>query len=172
MRSRLRARQSAAFLQGLWDAGCGPAIRCTRVADCVIEHEDNAEFTISLLDRRFLAGDAALVSDSGRQVPQFLAKRGAAVAQQIAGLAEGRRAKFQNTIYHLEPNIKETPGGLRDLQTTRWLLAVSRMKGCPSLVGGVDFLSGVRLRLHELAGRDQNVLSFEAQESLANIPRR
>ena len=59
----------------------------------------------------------------------FLAKRGGTVAQQLAALAESRRAKFQNTIYHLEPNIKDAPGGLRDLQTTRWLLQIEPQEG-------------------------------------------
>ena len=45
----------------------------------------------------------------------FLKKRGDAVAWQLAGLANARRAKYQNTIYHLEPNVKDAPGGLRDL---------------------------------------------------------
>ena len=59
----------SAFLQGLWDSGLRPSHSVHSVADCVTEHEDNAEFTISLLDRRFLAGDAALYQISGRQVP-------------------------------------------------------------------------------------------------------
>ena len=50
----------SAFLQGLWDAGLRPSHSVHSVADCVVEHADNAEFTISLLDRHFLAGDTAV----------------------------------------------------------------------------------------------------------------
>jgi [protein-PII] uridylyltransferase len=160
----------SAFLQSLWDSGLRPSHSVHSVADCVIEHEDNAEFTISLLDRRFLAGDTALYQSLEEKFRQFQARRGASLARKISGLAEGRRTKFQNTIYHLEPNVKETPGGLRDLQTTRWLLMLEPREGTPDLSAALSFLSGVRLRLHELAGRDQNALSFDAQESLSEHP--
>ena len=160
----------SAFLQGLWDSGLRPSHSVHSVADCVVEHEDNAEFTISLLDRRFLAGDTALYQTLEDKFRQFQARRGHSMARQIAGLAEGRRSKYQNTIYHLEPNVKETPGGLRDLQTTRWLLMLEPREGTPDLSVAFSFLSGIRLRLHELAGRDQNAFSFDAQESLSEHP--
>jgi len=160
----------SAFLQGLWDSGLRPSHSVHSVADCVVEHEDNAEFTISLLDRRLLAGDAALYQTLQDKFRQFQDRRGHSLARQIAGLAEGRRSKYQNTIYHLEPNVKETPGGLRDLQTTRWLLMLEPREGTPDLSAALSFLSGIRLRLHELAGRDQNTFSFDAQESLSEHP--
>ena len=160
----------AAFLQGLWDSGLRPSHSVHSVADCCVEHEDNAEFTISLLDRRMLAGDAVLYRSLEDKFRQFQAKRGHSLAHKISGLAEGRRAKYQNTIYHLEPNVKETPGGLRDLQTTRWLLSLEPREGTPDLSAAFSLLSGVRLRLHELAGRDQNALSFDAQESISEHP--
>jgi len=160
----------SAFLQGLWDSGMRPSHSVHSVADCVVEHEDNAEFTISLLDRRFLSGDAALYQTLEDKFRQFQARRGHSLARQIAGLAEGRRSKYQNTIYHLEPNVKETPGGLRDVQTTRWLLMLEPREGTPDLSAACSFLSAIRLRLHELAGRDQNALSFDAQESLSEHP--
>jgi [protein-PII] uridylyltransferase len=160
----------SAFLQGLWDSGLRPSHSVHSVVDCVTEHADNAEFTISLLDRRFLAGDAALYQTLEDKFRQFQTRRGPALARQIAGLAEGRRSKYQNTIYHLEPNVKETPGGLRDVHTARWLLMLEPREGTPDLSAAFSFLSGVRLRLHELAGRDQNALSFDAQESLSEHP--
>jgi len=160
----------SAFLQGLWDSGLRPSHSVHSLADCVLEHEDNAEFTVSLLDRHFLGGDQALYQALEEKFRQFQVKRGVSLARRISGLAEGRRAKYQNTIYHLEPNVKETPGGLRDLQTTRWLLMLEPREGTPDLSGAFSFLSGVRLRLHELAGRDQNALSFDAQESISERP--
>ena len=160
----------SAFLQSLWDAGLRPSHSVHSVLDCVSEHADNAEFTISLLDKRFLTGDKALYISLQDKFHQFKARRAPALARQIAGLAEGRRAKYQNTIYHLEPNVKESPGGLRDLQTTRWLLMLEPREGMPDLSAAHSFLSAVRLRLHEFAGRDQNALSFDAQESLSDHP--
>ena len=160
----------ADFLQMLWDGGLRPSHSVHSVAECSTEHSDNVELTISLLDRRFLAGDRGVFDALGERFTAFLAKRGGAVAQQLAGLSDGRRAKFQNTIYHLEPNIKDAPGGLRDLQTTRWLMQIEPHEGIPSLEAALTFLGGVRIRLHELTGRDQNVLSFESQDALAEQP--
>ncbi|HEY7336941.1 MAG TPA: HD domain-containing protein [Bryobacteraceae bacterium] len=158
------------FLQLLWDGGLRPSHSVHSVEDCCQEHSGNAEFTISLIDHRFLAGERALYASLEERFKAFLAKRGSAVAAQIAALAQARRAKFQKTIYHLEPNIKETPGGLRDLQTARWLQTIEPRENFPSLMGALDFLAGVRIRLHELAERDQNVLSFDSQEALAEQP--
>jgi [protein-PII] uridylyltransferase len=101
------------FLQSLWDSGLRPSQSVHTVADCVIEQEQNAELTISLLDRRWLAGDAGLFETLDQKFRTFLDRRGEAVARQLAGLAVARRAKFQNAIYHLEPNVKDTPGARR-----------------------------------------------------------
>jgi [protein-PII] uridylyltransferase len=160
----------SAFLQLLWDGSLRPSHSVHSVDDCSKEQTDNVEFTISLMDRRFLAGDRAVYDALEDRFKALLGKRGGAVSQQIAALATGRRAKFQNTIYHLEPNIKDTPGGLRDLHTARWLQTVDPRESAPSLNGSLDFLAGIRIRLHELSGRDQNVLSFDSQDALSEQP--
>jgi [protein-PII] uridylyltransferase len=158
------------FLQALWDSGLRPSHSVHTVAECVTEQEQNAELTISLLDRRRLAGDAALFETLDQRFDAFIHKRGEAIARQLATLAVERRAKFQNTIYHLEPNVKDTPGGLRDLQTVRWLASLHPRDVPRGLDEAFAFLSGIRIRLHELSGRDQNVLTFDAQDSLSEHP--
>ncbi len=165
----------SAFLKALWDAGLRPSHSVHTVNDCVAPQEHNAELTISLLDRRRVAGDPAMFEWLDQRFRKFIEKRGAAVAKQLAGLAEERHAKFQNTIYHLEPNLKDTPGGLRDLETVRWLAALVDPKtqakaNAPELGNAFDFLAALRIRLHQLAGRDQNVLTFDAQESISDHP--
>jgi [protein-PII] uridylyltransferase len=160
----------SAFLQTLWDSGLRPSHSVHTVADCASDQEQNAELTISLLDRRMLGGDAALYNTLDLKFRAFIQKRGEAVARQLATLAVARRAKYQNTIYHLEPNIKDTPGGLRDLQTVRWLVTLHPRDVVQRLDGAFNFLAALRVRLHELAGRDQNVLSFDAQESFSTHP--
>ncbi len=160
----------SSFLQSLWDSGLRPSHSVQTVSYCVAEHEDNTELTISLLDRRLLAGDPAMFKWLDERFDAFLAKRGAAIAQSLARLAEARRAKFQNTIYHLEPNLKDAPGGLRDLQTTRWLAFLRRHESAKNLSAEFAALAALRIRLHELAGRDQNVLSFDAQEAMSEHP--
>ena len=158
------------FLQALWDSGLRPSHSVHTVADCVTEHEQNAELTISLLDHRRLAGDAALFDTLDQKFETFIHRRGEAIARQLATLAVERRAKFQNTIYHLEPNVKDTPGGLRDLQTVRWLAILHPREVPRGLDEAFAFLSAIRIRLHELSGRDQNILTFDAQDSLSQDP--
>ena len=158
------------FLQALWDSGLRPSHSVHTVADCVTEHEQNAELTISLLDRRRLAGDAGLFETLDQKFDAFIHKRGEAVARRLATLAVERRAKFQNTIYHLEPNVKDAPGGLRDLQTVRWLATLHPRDVSRGLDEAFAFQSAIRIRLHELSGRDQNILTFDAQESLSDHP--
>jgi len=162
--------QLSAFLQKLWDSNLRPSHSVHTVADCIVEQDQNIELTISLLNRRRLAGDAALFEILNQKFDTFLHKRGEAVARQLAGLAVGRRAKFQNTIYHLEPNVKDTPGGLRDLQTVQWLATLHPRDVPRGLEEAFHFLAGVRIRLHEMSGRDQNVLTFDAQDSLSEHP--
>jgi [protein-PII] uridylyltransferase len=158
------------FLQTLWDLKLRPSHSVHTIEECTSEQADNAEFTISLLDRRFLIGDQSLSDSLDKSFTIFLKKKAVLIANQIAALAEGRRAKHQNTIYHLEPNIKETPGGFRDLQTIRWLQAIEPTANKPDLQPAFDFLAGIRIRLHERATRDQNTLTFETQDSLSADP--
>lgn len=158
------------FLQRLWDSRLRPSHSVHPLADCISEQSGNTEFTISLLDHRFLAGDSGLYNRFHEKFAYFLSRRGQALAKQLALLGEDRRSKFQNTIYHLEPNVKEAPGGLRDLHTVRWLQVLDPHGNPPDLDPAFDFLSGIRWRLHEAAHRDQNILTFEMQDSLSEQP--
>ena len=90
-------------------------------AECTEVHEQNTELNISLLDQRFLAGDRALYAALAEKLPRFLAANRDALMRNLARLARERHAKFADTFYHLEPNVKETPGGLRDYQLICWL---------------------------------------------------
>jgi [protein-PII] uridylyltransferase len=120
---------------------------------------NNSELAVSLLDRRFLAGDEALY----RQVKDPASELG----RNIAELTRQRHTRFQDTVYHLEPNVKEAPGGLRDLQVMRWLAKLGAAG--EQTPGNVDVLFRVRCFLHYLAGRDDNKLSFERQDEIARL---
>src|SRR5206468_2482244 len=95
-----------------------------------------------------------------------------------------RHARFDDTAYNLEPNIKEGPGGLRDIQTVSWV--TQRHFGTQALhelvereflseaeyhtlVRGRDFLWQVRSGLHHLAGRGEERLLFDHQRALAKL---
>ncbi|MDE3197261.1 MAG: ACT domain-containing protein, partial [Acidobacteriota bacterium] len=78
-----------------------------------------------------------------------------------------RHARFQDTIYHLEPNVKDSPGGLRDLQVLRWLSKLG--VGGTEIPEGVESLFEIRCFLHYLAGRDDNKFGFDRQDEIATL---
>jgi [protein-PII] uridylyltransferase len=160
----------AQFLQTLWDRGLRPSHAVHTVAECAAEHEGNLELTITLLDRRFLAGDAQVFAALDSRFRAFAAKRRVSLMKRLIEAAEARRAKFQNTIYHLEPDVKNAPGALRDLQTVRWLYALHEAGDAPDLTAAFDALAWLRASLHQISGRDRNILHFEAQEALGENP--
>ncbi len=156
----------SAFLQTLWDADLRPSHAVQTVDYCASEHEDNVELTISLLDRRYLSGDAAMFRFLDQRFSAFLVKRKASLGKRLAAMTAARHAKFQNTIYHQEPDLKNSPGALRDLQVVRWLAQLRGQK--IALDAAFGFFAAARIRLHEIFGRDQNLLTFEAQDAIAN----
>src|SRR5258708_6328776 len=104
------------------------------------------------------------------------------LAQELTGLARARHEKYGNTIFHLEPNIKDGPGGLRDYQVACWLAQIDEMKKSGQWTGpeellpeplrrdavnAVDFLDSVRCFLHYRQGRDLNGLTYELQSDAA-----
>ena len=119
-----------------------------------------------MLDERFLAGDRLLYSNFAARLPRFLHAQREALVRNLAHLTHERHEKYQNTYYHLEPNIKDTPGGLRDYQLVRWLAQI-RGADRPQIGASFLFLSRLRCYLHSRTGRDNNALTFDAQEEAA-----
>lgn len=165
----------AAFLTTLWDAGLRASQTVRTPQECGELHDGNVELSISLLDHRLLAGDRETYGDFLRRVEQLVRARGERLVSALCEMARCRHLRYQQTIHHLEPNVKEAPGGLRDLQLLRWL---QKLGGDPAIREWVGeaieqahaFMAGLRCFLHLRAGRDDNVLSFEAQEELALQP--
>src|SRR5205807_1329075 len=125
-----------------------------------------AELNISLLDRRLLCGDESLSSELEQRLPKFYRTNGKALARHLAGLSRTRHAKYQNTIYHLEPNLKDTPGTLRDIHIVHWMTRLLDVPQ-PDLSDARAFLFPLRTFLHLRSKRDDNVLSFDAQEEIS-----
>ena len=151
------------FLRDLWDKGLRISQSVHTPADCNQIDATNAELAVSLLDRRFLAGDESLF----RQIKDPRAELG----RNIAELTKERHNRFQNTIYHLEPNVKDAPGGLRDLQVLRWFARLGAADGqmTPVFPDEIEVLFEIRCFLHYLAGRDDNKFSFERQDEIATL---
>ena len=171
------------FCQELWDLRMklGPTTRT--LAECEQFDPQNVEFTISLLDCRFVAGDYDLFQRLHDKVlPRFFLREGNYIIQQLAEITRSRHAKYGNTVFHLEPNIKEAPGGLRDYNVACWmalLAALDRDRRWPeassllaetagkSFAPALGFLNSARSFLHYRQGRDDNMLAWESQDEAA-----
>ncbi|MCP5117791.1 MAG: hypothetical protein GY953_43790, partial [bacterium] len=163
------------FLRDLWDSGLRLSHSVRTAKECCEVHDQNVELNISLLDQRLLAGDQVLYGKLTERLPRFLHARRERLIRHLCGLTRPRHSKYQNTIYHLEPNVKETPGGLRDLHLLHWLDKLRDDSEVASQwLSGLDparkFLSALRCFLHFRAQRDDNGLTFEAQEEIAAQP--
>ncbi|MBY0506211.1 MAG: HD domain-containing protein [Bryobacteraceae bacterium] len=152
----------AAFQRQLWDGQLRLSQGLRTIDECTRLDELDVERTISLLDRRFLAGSEDLWRKLQERLPKFLESKRATLDRHVCRLATTRHTKFQHTIYHLEPDLKEGPGGLRDLNLLHWLREDTLL-----LEPSREFLYQTRFGLHDAAGRDSNVLTFDFQESLA-----
>jgi len=169
--------------QEMWDIGLRVSPTTRTLENCSRFDQDNVEFVISLLDSRFLAGDAGLFERlRGRNLPQLLTRECDALVQRLTEVTRTRHLRFGETIFHLEPNLKDGPGGLRDFQVSRWLAIITSVgNGGPwsdspayernsetdDIRAALDFLAAARCHLHYRANRDENVIHWEAQEELA-----
>jgi [protein-PII] uridylyltransferase len=159
------------FMRQLWDAGLRLSHSVRTVNDCAEVHDHNPELNISLLDRRLLAGDAQVHAKLEARMPLFITKQSHRLTKHLCQLTRARHGKYQDTLYHLEPDIKETPGGLRDLHFLHWISVLRPELGLETpLLEPTAFLSSLRCFLHFQASGDRNVLNFEAQESVVLQP--
>jgi len=169
--------------QALWDLHLRVSPTTRSLAECGKLYRDNLEFNISLLDCRYLCGDAELFERLRSQViPKMVAREALELQQRLIDLTSARHNKYGHTIFHLEPNIKDCPGGLRDCQVANWLSLISQLEKTgawpapESLLpeafraecgAALDFLSAVRCFLHYRQGRDLNQLTYELQSEAA-----
>ncbi|MGI8991912.1 MAG: HD domain-containing protein [Bryobacteraceae bacterium] len=156
------------LLQSLWDAGMRVSQSVRSVEECAELHEHNIELNISLLDQSFLAGDSGEYARFRAQLAKFIPAQRDDLNRHLSRVTRERQNKFQDTQYHLEPNIKEAPGGLRDYQVVCWANQLAgKERDAHELADCARRLFALRCHLHYLSGRDNNVLTFELQERIA-----
>jgi [protein-PII] uridylyltransferase len=170
------------FSQELWDLHLKLSPASRLISECDRFEPNNTEFTISLLDCRYLAGDPDLFRRlHDKVIPKLVARESHALLQGLSEVTRERHTKYGLTVFHLEPNIKEAPGGLRDYNVACWLALISAMdklRDWPDasslrapvrkqLETALDFLMSARCFLHFRHGRDDNTLSWEAQDEAA-----
>jgi len=169
-----------AFIGRCWDAGLEIGSSVRTVEECLAEAEKDLTVQTSLLESRLVAGDKKLHTAfckrfyAGIDPEAFFAAK----SQEL----RHRHQKFDDTPYALEPNCKESPGGLRDLQTILWMtkaagfgkrwedLAKSGL-ATPFEVQQIKhneaLLSLIRARLHVTANRREDRLVFDLQNAVA-----
>jgi [protein-PII] uridylyltransferase len=168
--------------QELWDLRLKLSPATRTLAECDRFDPNNTEFTISLLDCRHLAGDRDLFTRlHDKIIPKLVVRESKPLIQGLAEVTRARHGKFGHTVFHLEPNLKETPGGLRDYNVACWLALISAMDKLhdwpdasslrapvrKQLEAALEFLMAARCFLHFRHGRDDNTLSWEAQDAAA-----
>ncbi|HXW63162.1 MAG TPA: [protein-PII] uridylyltransferase [Candidatus Acidoferrales bacterium] len=177
-RNRIRV-----FSQEMWDLRLKLSPSNRTLSECDKFDPGNVEFVISLLDCRYLAGDRNLFARLHDQtVPKVVARESRAIVQKLTDLTRTRYNKFGNTVFHLEPNVKDGPGGLRDYNLALWLALIAAMEEqnawpdektlLPPWLGrrfdaALDFLMSVRCFLHFRHGRDDNTLVWAMQDEAA-----
>ena len=163
-----------AILHPLWDLGLVVGHQVREIEEFGRLEVDNPEFLMALVDARPIAGDRGLFDRFESAFHH--AGTHAHVVGALNALIDERYALFNSTLYQLEPDVKESPGALRDLTATRWIAALTD----PSLLRrGVedpakieeaeDFLLRVRSILHLESKRNHNQLTHPLQENAADI---
>jgi [protein-PII] uridylyltransferase len=168
------------FVGMLWDCALEPGHSVRTIAQCLEEAQNDVTVQTSLLETRLIAGNTELFQAMQTAVRKHLDPRTffwAKVEEQRA-----RHARSMDAAFKLEPNIKENPGGLRDLQTIHW---VADAAGCGPgwhkmaeeglitkpearrIAKDEHVLQDLRVRLHFLAGRREDRLVFDHQTRLA-----
>ncbi|HWV18299.1 MAG TPA: [protein-PII] uridylyltransferase [Rhodocyclaceae bacterium] len=163
-----------------WDIGLEIGHSVRSIGDCLREAADDITVQTTLLEARFLAGNRKHYQQFSNAHAEALTPADFFKAKQLEQ-AE-RYARFNDTPYNLEPNCKESPGGLRDLHVILWTARAAGLGknwvelGRNGLLDAAEvrlltraetFLRHIRIRLHHLARRREEKLMFDYQEGLA-----
>jgi [protein-PII] uridylyltransferase len=170
------------ILHALWDAGLtvGHGVRTAK--ECVRLANDDLKEKTAILDARFLCGDEKLYADLDKLlISEVLNRNQDKFFKAKLDESRQRHAQYGDSIYLLEPQIKEGEGGLRDLHTAMWLAkvkykvhaleelvqkAVITEPEAREVIEARDFLWRVRNSLHFLTGRHFDQITFEMQERI------
>ena len=170
-----------AFIGSCWDSGLEIGSSVRNLKDCIDESEKDITVKTSLLESRLLAGSLSLFQQFQQSYQEAMDPHAFFVAKTLE--LNQRHNKFENTPYSLEPNCKESPGGLRDLQIILWISRAAGLghtwddlaaKGLATALEVKQIkrneavLSLIRARLHLLAKRREDRLVFDLQHALAD----
>ncbi|MCE2676595.1 MAG: [protein-PII] uridylyltransferase [Burkholderiaceae bacterium] len=168
------------FIGSCWDAGLEIGSSVRQLHECLSEAAADITVQTAMLESRWLVGDTALMASFNQAFKKQLDPRAFFTGKTLE--MQQRHSKFDNSPYSLEPNCKESPGGLRDLQMLLWLTKASGLgstwqdlseRGMVTalemrqLKRNENLLSLLRWRLHWSARRREDRLVFDMQSTLA-----
>ena len=164
-----------ALLHPLWDLKFTVGHHVRELDDFDRLETGNPEFLLALMDIRQLAGDRPLFDRFDGMLQASSSHWHPQILDALVTLTDERHAQFHDTLYQLEPDVKDAPGALRDIWATRTILKLAGEPRAAAAVSAPDrlrdaeeFLMRVRSGIHLDMGRNVNVLSYELQEKAAD----
>lgn len=174
----------AEFFASLWDVGLDIGHSVRNISECREQSAQDITITTTLIEARLIDGSIPLFREMRQKITsddiwpsdKFFAEK---LKEQRA-----RHLRYEDTAYQLEPNVKGSPGGLRDIQMIGWVAKrhfgvhtldelVTHNFLTPvhleNLQQGQEFLWRVRFGLHALTGRREDRLLFDHQSRLASM---
>ncbi len=170
----------AGFISTCWDIGLEISASARTAEECVADAAKDVTLQTALLEARFVCGALPLHEAFVAADAQAMDARAFLHAKTVE--MRQRHRKYEDTPYSLEPNCKESPGGLRDLQTVLWVARAAGLgKSWKALAAdglltpfevkqlqrNDGLLKLIRARLHLVAGRREDRLVFDLQNAVA-----
>jgi len=174
----------SSFVTCLWDVSLEIGHSVRTVAECSVEASADLTIATTLMESRFLVGPDALFHEMEAVIEPERMWPSATFFEEKRKEQISRHHRYHDTAYNLEPNVKGSPGGLRDIQMIGWV--AKRHFGAATLAELVDhkfltpvqlqrledgehFLWRIRFALHILTGRRDDRLLFDPQTRLAEM---
>lgn len=180
--SPAEAEAIQALVAALWDLGLEPGHSVRTLGDCIREADADITVQTALLESRWLAGSRALMKQFEKTMHTHMDAQAFFQAKRVE--MQQRHARYQDTPYALEPNCKESPGGLRDLQVILWMARAARFGTTWREVAQSGLLTPseardlrraelafkrLRIEMHLLTGRREDRVLFDLQPGLAEV---
>ena len=168
------------FVGTLWDIGLEVGHSARTVAECIAQAKQDITVQTNLLESRLLCGNPATFEAFRAAFGPVLDPKAFCEAKLLE--QQQRHVRFNDAAYSLEPNLKESPGGLRDLQVILWIARANGLgdtwrnlvqhqiitaQEAARLTRHERALQALRIRLHYLVGRREDRLLFDHQTQLA-----
>ncbi|MGO4377477.1 [protein-PII] uridylyltransferase [Pseudoduganella sp. RAF53_2] len=168
------------FVQMLWDLGLDVGHSIRTIPECITESKADITVQTSLLEARLITGNMVLFGQLQEAYNEAMDARAFFEAKTIE--MRQRHAKYEDTAFSLEPNVKESPGGLRDLHVILWMAKAAGLANswrtlavrglitqteARQLMEKERAFKDIRVRLHLVAGRREDRLVFDVQTAVA-----